>query len=82
MDKFKRFGFKALFVLSLIVAAPIFIITVVGCVILYKIFELWSDIVWELDDDELTNEWNELVDALANNDNAFNESILDYKIEL
>ena len=82
MDKLKEKFYRALFLMLFVIALPFLLVTIIGGFVLCKIFEWWNDILWEIDDGDINEMWNEMIDVMAETLKTSDECILDMKIEL
>ena len=82
MDKLKQKCYCVLFLITFIIALPFVLVTLIGGWVLYKIFELWSELVWRIKDDDVVEAWNDMLSAMRITTETIDEFVLDYKIEL
>lgn len=73
MEKIKAWALAIAYCLVCIVALPIIILSVIGDFVIYGLIKLERAIVEEIDDAELTDVWNELVDAASDGFNNARE---------
>ena len=82
MDKFKKIGYKALFLITFIIGYLLWALSMVMMTISIVVLRWASDFMVEFSDDELDKLWDELTDNGASMMDDFKSAFLDIKIEL
>lgn len=65
MDKVKGYALAIAYCLVCVIALPIIILTIIGDFVIYGLIKLERTIIEEIDDTEITDMWNEIVDAAS-----------------
>ena len=65
MKTLKRIALMALYLLLTIISLPFIVLMFIGALVVYGTFKAESSIVCDIWDDELTEEWNQMVNAFA-----------------
>jgi hypothetical protein len=81
MNKFKEVIYTLIGLIMAVVAVPLIILALACGIVAYGAFRVVCWVVCEIDDDELTDKWNEFVTAYCDASTAAGEAFL-FEMEL